>query len=395
MVHRIKNQAVLRKTAGAGLAVLGLALGLLWLRVEYPTVLLRHYRHGLRFVKVTSGLATAWSLAFLPDGRLLVTEREGHLQLIAARGGAGTPVTGLPPVWSEGEGGLFSIVVDPHFTANRRIYWNYAEPEANGGRGASVVVARGRLDGAAVKDVDIIFRDPQKLTNATSFGSRMVFGPDGRLFVTLGDRGQHAEAQNLGSLHGKIIRINPDGAVPADNPFVHTPGADPAIWALGFRDPQGIAIDPATGNVWATDHGPAGGDEVNLIERGHNYGWPVITYGVDEGTGAPIGEGTAKAGMDQPVVWWGRRAADAVPPTNLAFLTSARYPQWRNQLFVGTLWGQALMRLKMRGAVAIEQERIFLEPYERIRDVRQGPDGWLYVVANAPDGCVIRLEQSP
>jgi aldose sugar dehydrogenase len=391
MVHRIANSTALRKLAAAALVIVGLALGLMLLRIGHPALFLRHYRHGLTLVKVTSGLATAWSLAFLPDGRLLVTEREGRLNLVAANGGARTPVTGLPPIWSGGEGGLFSVVVDPNFTANRLIYWNYAEPAADGG-GASVVVARGRLNGAAVEAVQVIFRDPEKLTNATSFGSRMVFGKDGRLFVTLGDRGHHADAQQLASLHGKIVRINPDGSVPGDNPFVHLPGANPAIWALGFRDPQGIAVEPTTGKVWATDHGPAGGDEVNLIEPAHNYGWPVITYGVDEATGGKIGEGTAKAGMDQPVVWWGRTAEAAVPPTSLVFVTGERYPQWRNQLLVGTLWGQAMMRLKLRGASVVEQERIFLDPYQRIRDVRQGPDGWLYVVANTPEGCVIRLE---
>jgi aldose sugar dehydrogenase len=381
----IRMLLLLVAAALAGLAVL-------W-TPRLSAVLERHYHHGLRVVTLTSGLATPWSLGFLPDGRMLLTEREGRLRLIPQRGGNGQVVSGLPPIWAEGEGGLFTVLVDPGFSGNHLIYWNYVEPTGTGQPGGGIAVARGRLEGAAVTDINVIFRDPDKSAIAGSFGSRMTFAGDGGLFITVGDRGRRDDAQNLGSLHGKILHVNLDGSVPGDNPFVHVPGANPLIWALGFRDPQGITVDPVTGQVWASDHGPAGGDEINLIQPGHNYGWPVISYGVDEGTGRPIGEGTSKPGMDQPVVWWGRTAKGAVPPTGMTVLTSGRYPQWQGNLFVGTLWGQSMMRLEVRGTQVVGQQRLFTNPYERIRDVKQGPDGWLYLVANRPDGCLIRLER--
>jgi glucose/arabinose dehydrogenase len=353
----------------------------------------RFYHHGLKLVTITSGLGTAWSLAFLPDGHMLLTEREGRLRLIPPQGGPGVVVSGLPAMWIEAEGGLYSVLVDPGFAANHLIYWNYAEAAVPSERGSSVAVAVGRLDGTALTQVHVIFRDPEKSLIAGAIGSRMALDAHGRIFMTLGDRGVHADAQRLGSVHGKIVRIERDGSVPADNPFVATPGANPAIWAIGFRDPQGIAVDPVTGLVWASDHGPAGGDEVNLIQRGHNYGWPVVSHGVDEGTGAMIGEGTEKAGMDEPAVWWGQKADEAAPPTGMTVLNSDRYPGWRGDLFVGTLWGRSMMRLELHGSQVIHQEQIFTNPFERLRDVEQGPDGWLYVVANRPDGSIIRLER--
>ncbi len=352
---------------------------------------LRYYRQGLHLVTVVSGLGAPWSLAFLPDGSLLVTEREGRLHRIAA--GHDQLIRGLPPVWAEAEGGLFTVLPDPDFVDNHLIYFDYAEPASNGVQGAGLAVARGRLDGVTLTGVSVIFRDPEKSPKPVSFGARMMFGVDHKLYVTVGDRGEAPEAQRLSSLRGKIIRLNPDGSVPADNPFVGVPGANPAVWALGFRDPQGIAQDPVTGRIWSSDHGPAGGDEINLIRRGHNYGWPVVSHGVDEGTGAPIGEGASKPGLDEPAIWWGTTAARSVPPTGMTFLDSERYPAWKRQLFVGTLMGQSMMRLKIDGTRIVAQSRMYTGWYERIRDVRQGPDGWLYMVSNRPDGSVVRLER--
>ncbi len=266
-----------------------------WLLWKLPWLTQRFYHHGLRLVTVTSGLATPWSLAFLPDGSMLVTEREGRLRRIEPQGGAGQVVSGLPPVWAEGEGGLLGVVIDPGFASNGLIYWTYAEPAPLPADGGSLAVARGHLVGTALSDVKVIFRDSAPHADPRDFGGRLVFGADGRLFVTIGERAVPEDAQKLSSPRGKVIRIDSDGNAPSDNPFVGTAGANPAIWALGFRDPQGIALDTRSGRLWAGDHGPAGGDELNIIVRGHNYGWPVISYGVDEGTGKQIGEGHAEA----------------------------------------------------------------------------------------------------
>ncbi|HKT73988.1 MAG TPA: PQQ-dependent sugar dehydrogenase [Steroidobacteraceae bacterium] len=357
-----------------------------------PRLLQLYYHHGLRLVPVATGLDTPWSLAFLPDGQMLVTERSGHLRLLAgdSHGGRGREISGLPPVWLNGGAGLLSVTIDPQFPANHLIYWSYVAP-APDGKAGSVAVARGRLEDATLQDVQVILRDPEVVDTPAGFGSRLLFTQDGKLLVTLGDRDHRDDAQRLDSLHGKILRIEADGRIPADNPFVGKPGANPAIWALGFRDPQGLAIEPSVGRLWASDHGPLGGDEINLILPGHNYGWPVVTYGVQEGTGAKIGEGTEKAGMDPPALWSG--PDQGMPPTGMTFLTSDRYREWRGQLFVGTLWGQAMLRIGIAGTRAIDLQHIFTGRFQRVRDVQQGPDGWLYIVANEPDGAVIRLER--
>lgn len=355
-----------------------------------PKLVRRYYHHGLNLVTVASGLDTPWAIAFLPDQRILVTERAGRMRIVARDGSLGTPLAGLQPVYVGGEGGLMDVVLDPHFADNHLIYWSYAEAAAGGDKRAGTAVARGRLEGDAITGATVIFRDQAKETDGRHFGSRLLFAPDGRLFIGLGDRMVRADAQALGSAHGKIMRIEPDGSVPTDNPFVGTPGALPAVWSYGHRNVQGLAFQPGTGALWASEHGPWGGDEINMILPGRNYGWPLVTYGCEYRTCANIGEGTSKPGTEQPRAWWG---PDSVPPTAVAFLTSDRYPQWKGQLFVGALGGPSLTRLRVEGDQVLEKEPMWAGVYRRIRDIKQGPDGWLYLVVNQPDGRIIRLEQ--
>jgi aldose sugar dehydrogenase len=354
-----------------------------------PRLMHRFYTHGLKVVTVVQGLDTPWAMAFLPDGRLLVTERPGRMRLVTLDGHIAAPLAGLPPVWAQGEGGLMDVVLDPHFSDNRRVYWSYAEPDATGAA-AGTAVARGRLEADRLVDVQVIYRQPQKGTDGRHFGSRLLFDREGRLFVGLGDRMRRAEAQDLGSAHGKILRLDADGGAPADNPFAHQPGALPQVWSYGHRNVQGLAWHPQTGELWATEHGPSGGDELNLIQRGHNHGWPVITHGCEYSTCARIGEGTAKAGMDQPVLWWG---PESTPPSALLFVTSDRYPDWQGQLLVATFRNGAFTRVKLDGHRVVEKEAIYLAGNGRVRDLKQGPDGWIYVLANVPDGRIVRVER--
>ncbi|WP_280154960.1 PQQ-dependent sugar dehydrogenase [Piscinibacter sp. XHJ-5] len=347
-------------------------------------------------VTLVRGLDHPWSFAFLPGGdrepRVLVTEKAGRLRIARTDGEIGPAITGLPPVDARGQGGLLDVVPDPQYERNRWIYWSYSEP-AEGGTN-STAVARGKLETEGLQgrltDVQVIFRQAPKVASSAHFGSRLVFARDGRLFVTLGDRfSRRDDAQTLGNLHGKIVRIEADGRVPADNPFVARQGARPEIWSLGHRNVQGAALHPQTGELWTHEHGPQGGDEVNVADAGRNYGWPVITYGAEYGSGAKIGEGMAKAGMEQPLVHW----VPSIAPSGMAFLTSERYPGWKGGLFVGALRGQLLVRLEVDGRKVVSQERLLQDFGERIRDVRQGPDGWLYLLTDSSDGKLVRLER--
>jgi glucose/arabinose dehydrogenase len=355
-----------------------------------PKVLRRTQMQGVKAVTISQGLEHPWSLAFLPDGRMLVTERPGRMRIVQAEGQLGPALKGLPPVWAEGEGGLLDVALDPGFGDNATIYWSYSEPAPAGKQGSSTAVASGRLEADAVTGVRVIFRQDEKRNDPYHFGSRLLFAPDGHLFVALGDRRQRHDAQLLGSAHGKIVRIDRDGGAPSDNPFAGRPGALPEIWTLGNRNVQGIALHPTTGELWAHEHGESGGDELNLIRPGRNYGWPVITYSCEYNSCAPIGEGTHKAGMEQPVAWWGPKS---LAPSGMAFLTSDRYPGWKGQMFIGSLKERALLRLKIEGHQVVEQQRIATALNERIRDVRQGPDGWLYVLTDSSTGRIIRLER--
>jgi glucose/arabinose dehydrogenase len=368
----------------AALALLG-AFGV-W---ATPKVMRRLDMQGLRPVTVASGLDNPWAVAFLPDGRLLVSERPGRLRLVAPDGTTSAPIDGLPPVWASGEGGLMDVVLDPEFVSNHTVFWTYSEPGPAADT-ASTAVARGTLSDGRLSDVRVIFRQATKLPGGEHFGSRLAFSPDGLLFVGLGDRGQRADAQDLRSAHGKILRMDREGQAPPDNPFVSTPEAVPQIWTIGHRNVQGLAFAP-DGTLWATEHGPQGGDELNVIVKGRNYGWPTITYGTEYTTSAPIGEGTSRAGMEQPVAWWGPTSN---APSGLVVLTSSRYPGWQGQLFGGTLQGaRAVLRMQVREHQVVEQQNLATGLLERVRDVRQGPDGWLYLTTKNPEGRVIRLER--
>ncbi|MCW7536387.1 PQQ-dependent sugar dehydrogenase [Aquabacterium sp. A7-Y] len=341
---------------------------------------------ALKPVTVARGLQNPWGLAFLPDGRMLVTERPGRLRLVSPQGRLGPPLAGLPAIDAGGQGGLLDVAVDPRFKDNGWIYFSYSEA---GEGGSGTAVARARLQGERLTELSVIFRQAPKYKGGNHFGSRLVFGRDGRLFVTLGDRfGPRQQAQELDNHLGKIVRIEADGRVPGDNPLVGKPPGRPEIWSWGHRNVQGAALHPQTGELWTHEHGPQGGDEVNIAERGKNYGWPVITYGREYGTGLRIGEGNTKAGMEQPLLHW----VPSIAPSGMAFVTSERYPGWQGNLVVGALRAQVLVRLELDGRKVVREERLLQTLHERIRDVRQGPDGWLYILTDSEDGRIVRLQ---
>jgi len=340
----------------------------------------------IRIVTVTPGLAHPWGLAFLPDGRMLVTERTGRLRVVGRDGKlAPQAVAGLPKIEEHGQGGLLDVALHPRFTENGLVYLSFAE-RGDGGYGTAAL--RGRLVGDRLDAVQVIYRQEPKSRGGRHFGSRLVFDRAGFLYVTQGDRGEQERAQNLGDLAAKVVRLHDDGRVPSDNPFVGKPGARPEIFTLGNRNVQGAALHPVTGELWAHEHGPQGGDEVNILRKGTNYGWPVITYGVNYGIGTKIGEGTSKPGMAQPLHYW----VPSIAPSGMAFYTGDKFPAWRGSLFVGALRDQLLVRLRLDGDKVVKEERMLQGAVGRIRDVRQGPDGYLYLLTDSSSGALIRLE---
>ncbi len=342
-------------------------------------------RERFRVVTLVRGLEHPWGLAFLPDGDMLVTERPGRLLHVDARTLTPRGVRGLPPIATVGQGGLLDVTLHPDFTSNRLIYFSFA---GAGDDGAGTEVARARLDGDSLKDVQIIFRALPKSGGGRHFGSRLLFDADGYLLITLGDRGDRPRAQDTGDHAGSIIRINDDGSVPDDNPFAKTPGARPEIYTYGNRNVQGIALDPETGRVWAHEHGPQGGDEVNILAAGRNYGWPVITYGRNYVTGTKIGEGTHKEGMEQPRHQW----TPSIAPSGMTLYTGDKFPAWRGNLFVGALKYRLLVRLELDDEKIVHEERMLEDVLGRIRDVRTGPDGYIYLLTDHGDGVLARLE---
>jgi glucose/arabinose dehydrogenase len=359
---------------------------------------------GVRSETVASGLQHPWAVAFLPDGRFLVTERSGQLRVIEPDGRIGKPVEGLPGVAVGGQGGLLDLILDADFASNRTLYFCFSEPSPNN-NGNSTALARATLsaDHARLDSVKVIFSQKPKFVSSLHFGCRMVESrlpglngkPDGKLFLALGERYSRApDAQTLNNHHGKIIRINKDGSVPPDNPFVARAGALPEIWSYGHRNPQGATLAP-DGSFWMHEHGPQGGDEINLPKAGANYGWPVITYGENYG-GGKIGEGlTAKAGMEQPLHHW----TPSIAPSGMAFLTSDRYGKaWQGNLFVGSLKFAYLNRIELsapNNGKVLRESKLISEEGARIRDVRQGPDGLLYVLTDSSNGKLMRLLPSP
>ena len=342
--------------------------------------------YAVRVVTVVRGLEHPWGLAFLPDGRMLVTERPGRLRVVGADGKLDpTPVAGLPSVEEFGQGGLLDVALHPKFKENGLVYLSYA---ARGQGGVGTEVARGRLQGNQLVDVRTIFRAEPKSGGGRHFGSRLVFDRQGLLYITLGDRGEQDRAQKLDDHAGKIVRLTDDGRIPDDNPFRGKAGAKPEVYSLGNRNVQGAALHPQSGALWAQEHGPQGGDEVNVIRAGTNYGWPVITYGVNYGIGTKIGEGTEKPGMAQPVWKW----VPSIAPSGMAFYEGDKFPKWKGDLFVGALKDRLLVRLMLDGERVAREERMLRDSLGRIRDVRAGPDGYLYLLTDSSDGALVRLE---
>jgi glucose/arabinose dehydrogenase len=340
-----------------------------------------------RQVDVARGLEHPWGLAFLPDGRMLVTERPGRLRIIAKDGTLSDALTGVPRVQAGGQGGLLDVSLSPSFARDRLVYLSFSEP---GDGGASTAVARGRLGERGLDDTRVIWRQQPKVDGPMHFGSRLVFRADGTLFVTVGDRHSHRDrAQDLSTTIGKVIRINADGSTPKDNPFVGREDARPEIWSYGHRNVQAAALD-AQGELWTVEHGARGGDELNHPQPGKNYGWPVITYGIDY-SGAKIGVGTARPGMEQPVYYWD----PVIAPSGAVFYRGDRYPDWKGHMFVGSLRPGRLVRLKISDGRVTEEARYAIGSGERVRDVRQGPDNLLYVLIDSARGRIVRLDPGP
>lgn len=340
---------------------------------------------SVRLIEIVRGLDNPWSMAFLPDGRFLLTERPGRMRIVSRDGTLSAPLAGVPQVHAQGQGGLLDVALSPDFATDRSIVFSFAQPTPSGARTA---VARARLDVAALKldDVKVIFSQNEDPAGKHHWGSRLVFDRAGKLFVTLGDRFHPRDrAQALDSHLGKIVRINMDGSVPADNPFLQHAGASPEIWSYGHRNVQGAALHPSTGELWAHEHGPQGGDELNRVLPGRNYGWPVITFGREYVIGTRIGEGTARADVEAPLTQW----TPSIAPSGMAFYTGELFPQWTGNLFVGALKFQMLVRLVLDGTTVVHEER--LELGRRIRDVRQGPDGHLWLLDES-QGRVLRLD---
>jgi glucose/arabinose dehydrogenase len=337
-----------------------------------------------RVIDVARGLQHPWGLAFLPDGRMLVTERPGRLRAVTRGGQVSEPLAGVPEVVARGQGGLLDVALSPSFAQDRLVYLSYSEP---GEGGAGTAVARGRLGERGLEDTQVIWRQQPKVSGPNHWGSRLVFRPDGTLFVTLGDRFAYRDrAQDLAVTIGKIVRINADGSVPRDNPFVGRDGARPEIWSYGHRNIQSAALD-ATGQLWTVEHGARGGDELNNPQPGRNYGWPVITYGVDY-SGARIGVGPSRPGMEQPIYYWD----PVIAPSGALFYTGDAFPDWRGDLFVGSLVPGCLVRLRIDNHRVVREERYLADLGARIRDVRQGPDGLIYLLTDSSRGRILRLE---
>ena len=339
--------------------------------------------HRFRVVTVVSGLANPWGIAFLPNGDLLVTERAGRVRLV--RGGTlqREAVPGAPEVWANGQGGLLDIELHPRFTENRLVYLTYSKP---GPRGATTALARARFDGERLADLQDILVVDAWGRRGQHFGSRIVFDRGGLVYISVGERNERARAQRLGDHAGTVLRLHDDGRVPRDNPFVGRRDARPEIYSYGHRNAQGMALHPETGELWLNEHGARGGDEINVVRSGRNYGWPAITHGVDY-SGARITADTARPGMEQPLLHW----TPSIAPSGMAFYTADRFPRWRGHVFNGALAGQHLRRVVFDGERPVHQESL-LRGRARIRTVKVGPDGYIYLLTDERNGAVLRLE---
>ncbi|KGL51011.1 oxidoreductase [Pantoea ananatis] len=330
-----------------------------------------------------------WSVAFLPDNQtLLITERSGQLRSWRPDSGLSEPIQGVPKVWAQRQSGLLDVVLAPDFAQSRRVWLSYTEADSNGKAGA--VVGYGKLspDNRQLTDFHEVIQQTPRLSSGNNIGTRLAFDRQGFLWIAFGDNFVSSAAQDLDKLQGKLLRLNADGSVPNDNPFVNKPGARPEIWAYGLRNPQGLALNPWTQMMWESEHGPRGGDEVNIIQKGKNYGWPLATYGIDyNGSKVPESKGTHVTGTEQPAFYW--KVSPAI--SGMAFYNSARFPQWKNSLFIGALKEKNLIRLHINGEKVVEEQRLLDGRNERIRDVRQGPDGYLYLLTDEANGKLLRV----
>ena len=341
-----------------------------------------------RIQTIASGLEHPWAVALLPEGGFLVSERPGRLRRIAADGSVSAPLSGLPTVFAQGQGGLLDVVLDPQYPANKRIWFSYAEPGEGGSAGTAAATAT--LAGDALVDLQVIYRQQPKLEGGLHFGSRLAFDGNGHVFISQGERGQKGMAQDLGVLQGKLVRLNLDGSIPADNPYARRADARGEIWSLGHRNMQGMAVDPRNGRLWQSEHGPRGGDELNLPQAGKNYGWPVASDGMDYGSNRPYPEtkGREAPGMERPHHAW------AVSPalSGMAFYGGRPGNAWNDSLFLGALAGRSLIRLQLDGDRIVAEERLLVDLGKRIRDVRVGADGAVYVLTDEADGQLLRLQ---
>lgn len=349
------------------------------------TAAVQSEEHRFEVVRVVDGLRHPWGLTFLPNGDMLVTERPGFLRRVRDGVLVDEPIDGVPAVNSRRQGGLLDVVLHPDFAENRWVYLSYA---GDGEGGVNTEVARGRLAGDALTEVEVIFRARPKTPGSLHYGSRLVFARDGTLFVTLGERyTEMDEAQDPSNHLGTVVRLNPDGSIPADNPFVDGQEGAPEVFSYGHRNGQGIDVRPSDGSIWMHEHGPKGGDEINVLRAGANYGWPAITYGIDY-SGAIISEKTHAPGMEQPVLQW----TPSIAPSGMAFYDGTAFPRWEGDLFVGALAGTHLRRVVLEGDEVVHQEELLADRARRIRDVRVGPDGFLYLLTDHSDGEILRLE---
>lgn len=354
---------------------------------DAPASVIQGERGSYALRVVADGLVRPWSLVFLPGGDMLVTERPGRLRRISADGTISEPLAGVPRVFLQGQSGLLDVAVAPSFADDRMVYLSYGEPNWRGNKGG-IAVARGRLGERGLEDVEVVFRQEPKLSHGSHLGSRIVFDDQGFMFIGTGDNRSAPTAQLLDHLQGKVVRLHPDGSVPGDNPFVGRDGARPEIWSYGHRNIQGMALHPETRVLWSHEHGPMGGDEINLPRPERNYGWPLATFGRDY-SGGPVAEavGTSVEGAEDPHHYW----PDSPAVSGMAFYTGDAFPEWRGNLFIGALAGQALIRLELDGDRIVHEERL-LQGADHIRDVRAGPDGFIYVLTDAIDGKLLRLE---
>lgn len=346
----------------------------------------QHEADPFKLTTVAQGLVNPWGLALLPDGRFLVTERPGRMRIVAKDGTLSEPLGGIPELFARGQGGLLDVTLSPKFAEDRLVYFSFSEP---GDGGAGTAVARGKLGDKALENVQVIWRQTPKVNSPNHWGSRIVFRPDGTLYITLGDRfNQRPLVNDMSTTIGKVVRINADGSIPQDNPFVGKAGVKGEIWSVGHRSVQAATLDPKTNQLWTVEHGARGGDELNHPEAGKNYGWPIITYGVDY-SGVKIGEGTEKEGLEQPVYYWD----PVIAPSGALFYTGDAFPDWKGDFFVGSMQPGGLVRLKVENGKVTKETRYIGNPKQRVRDIQQGPDGLLYIITDSQKGEIIRLDK--